>query len=269
MTGSVTSWKAIERVDRWRSVEQCAAFARIVKAMPKKETNLIKRSLLIAGITVAFLWAIHLFLYIINIDTAFFGVVPRNIYGLPGILTSPLVHGDLGHLVSNSGPLFVLMAAMLIVYPKSGSRAMLLIYFMTGIWVWVAGHAGSHIGASGVVYGLAGFLFFSGIFRWDARSLALTLFVAFLYGGMLWGVLPGQKGISWESHLFGLVAGAVFAWYFRRQDVAPKKRYSWDNEPETDPSDDLAPWNYQKNWQGARIMYVPGDRQQDRRPHDS
>ena len=235
-------------------------------AMQKNEVSRIKRSLLVAGLTIALLWGIHFVLYLLDINTAFFGVIPRNIGGLTGIFTAPFVHGDLSHLMSNSGPLFVLMAAMLIFYPKSGVRATFFIYLMTGIWVWVAGHSGSHIGASGVVYGLAGFLFFSGIFRWETKSLALTLFVAFLYGGMVWGVLPGQKGISWESHLFGLVAGAVFAYFFRKQDVAPKKRYAWDNEPETDPRDEFAPWNYEKNWQGARILYVPGDARQSEHP---
>jgi hypothetical protein len=110
-----------------------------------------------------------------------------------------------------------------------------------------------------VVYGLAGFLFFSGVFRREPRSIALSLVIAFFYGGMVWGVLPGQEGISWESHLFGLLAGAVVAFFLRKQDLPERKKYAWEDEPESDPMDDYADWNYQKTWPGARIVYISQD----------
>jgi hypothetical protein len=110
-----------------------------------------------------------------------------------------------------------------------------------------------------VVYGLGAFLFFSGVFRWDVRSISLSLLIALVYGGMVWGVIPGREGISWESHLFGAIAGVGMAWVFRKVDVIPPKRYHWEDEPENHPGDEHAAWNYRQNWPGAQNLYTPGD----------
>ena len=102
-----------------------------------------------------------------------------------------------------------------------------------------------------MVYALAFFLFFSGVFRREARSLVLALVVAFFYGSMVWGIFPGEPNVSWESHLFGAVAGIILAAYFRQQGP-PKKTYSWENEPEESPYDEVSPWNYES-------LYPPPD----------
>jgi membrane associated rhomboid family serine protease len=104
------------------------------------------------------------------------------------------------------------------------------VYFMTGIWVWVAGRDSYHIGASGVIYGFVAFLFFSGIFRKDTRLLALSLFVTFLYGGTVWGMLPLNNGISWESHLLGAIAGILTAYNFRKEGPQARKYDFGDDE---------------------------------------
>src|SRR3989339_1510740 len=102
-----------------------------------------------------------------------------------------------------------------------------------GIFVWIFGRPAYHIGASGLIYGFVSFLFFSGLIRRDNRSIALALIVTFLYGGIIWGVLPIKAETSWESHLFGSIIGIMFAFIFRKADPAPK--YDWEDEEEANP----------------------------------
>ncbi|MEM7035377.1 MAG: rhomboid family intramembrane serine protease [Bacteroidota bacterium] len=225
--------------------------------MDNKAPHTLLQSLRWAALATAALWVIHFALYFLQLNPAYFGIVPREPEGLLGLLSAPLVHADIYHLLSNSGPIFVFMAAMFHFYRAASVKAMLWIYALTGIWVWMVGHPGSHIGASGLVYGFAAFIFFSGVFRWEIRSIALALALSFFYGGMVWGVFPTEEHVSWESHLFGAVAGAVFAWYFRFVGRVERRRYSWEDTPDEEPGDEHAPWNYRQNWPGARGVYVP------------
>ncbi len=133
------------------------------------------------------------------------------------------------------------------------------IWLLTGIWVWIAAPTAAVIGASGVVYGLGAFLFFNGVFKRDRRSLMLSLVIAIFYGSMVVGIFPGKTGVSWESHLFGALAGIAMAWGFRKKDIQPRKRYHWEDEPEQEPQDESAPWNYRQNWPGSSNYYVPGE----------
>lgn len=234
--------------------------------MAKTDVQKIKQSFAIAGIATASLWIVHLLLWWLQADKSALGLLPRSIAGLRGILTSPFVHEDLNHLFSNSGPIFFFLAGILYFFREAALRAVLWIFVMTGIWVWVAARGVPTIGASGLVYGFGAFLFFSGVFRRDARSMALSLVIAFFYGGMVWGVLPGEQGVSWESHLFGALAGVVTAFFYRNVGVEPPKRYSWDNEPDEDPRDAQAVWNYQQNWPGAKHMIVPEGMPDEEKP---
>lgn len=176
------------------------------------------------------IWLIHLVSVLLSYNLSPFGILPRKLSGLIGILTSPLIHGSFSHLLSNTAPLIILGIGIFYFYPKSAYRSFVLIYFGTGFLVWLLGRQVFHIGASGVVYGYVSFLFFSGIFRKDNKSIALSLLVVFLYGGLVWGILPGMKGISWESHLFGAVTGLAAAFIFRNVD--PPKSYDWEDENE-------------------------------------
>jgi membrane associated rhomboid family serine protease len=174
--------------------------------------------------------------------------MPLKVEGLVGIISAPFIHGDLAHLSANTIPIWVLGVLLFYIYPKIGWKIFLLIWAVTGIWVWVMAREAYHIGASGIVYGLASFLFFSGIFRRDGRLLAVTFLVAFLYGSMIWGVFPDlfpEKNISWESHLMGLIAGLVLAVFYRNEGGPLKKKYSWDLEEEDgiDENDPDAYWN--------------------------
>ncbi len=159
------------------------------------------------------------------------GLLPRNLIGLLGIITSPLIHADFSHLISNTIPLVILGWIIFFFYPKVSYILFIFIYILTGLLVWIFARQVYHIGASGVVYGFVSFLFFSGIFRRDNKSIALALVITFLYGGLVWGMIPGLKGISWESHFLGAITGLLAAYMFRKIDP-PAKKYDWEDEPD-------------------------------------
>ena len=139
----------------------------------------------------------------------------REIVGLPGIIAAPLLHSGWPHLLSNTFPFAALGGLLIFFYPRLWPRVLTTLWLGTGAAVWVLARPVAHIGMSGVVYALAGFLAFSGIFRRDFRAIVVSLIVLFYYGGLAAGLLPGQEGISWESHLFGFLLGAGSAWLFR------------------------------------------------------
>ena len=164
------------------------------------------------------MWVVESIEWVLQISFAQWGVMPRDPAHLLGILTSPFLHGEWSHIISNSLPFFVLSAILFLGYRKVSYTVFISIYVLTGIAVWTLARGGTfHIGASGLVYGLFGFVFFSGIFRADIKSIGIALIVGFFYGGMVWGVMPNQPGISWESHLFGVIAGAVLAFVYRKE----------------------------------------------------
>jgi membrane associated rhomboid family serine protease len=179
----------------------------------------------------AVLWIVHLLSLLLNEDLTTLGLLPRNLIGLLGIITSPLIHADFSHLISNTIPLIILGWIIFYFYPKVSYILFVFIYFLTGLLVWIFARQVYHIGASGIVYGFVSFLFFSGIFRRDNTSITLALVITFLYGGLVWGMIPGWKGISWESHLFGTITGLTAAYLFRKIDP-PKKKYDWEDDPD-------------------------------------
>jgi membrane associated rhomboid family serine protease len=161
------------------------------------------------------IWLIHLYQTIDYWDPAAYGIMSRRIWGLPGIITGPMVHGSWKHLISNTFPLFVLAALSTYFYKKVAMRAFWMIYFLTGFSVWLLARPVSHIGASGIVYGLVSFIFWNGIFRRSLRSIILAIVVMLVYSGMFLGILPDQEGISWESHLLGSLAGIFASFWFK------------------------------------------------------
>lgn len=162
------------------------------------------------------MWLVFGFEWYVGIDLGFLGINPRNLYSLPGIFSAPLVHGDWSHMLNNSVSFLVLGLLFFNNYPRIAALVFVLIYFFTGFLVWLIARGGTyHIGMSGVIYGLASFLFFSGFYRGNAAAIALSLLTALLYGSMAWGVLPTDPGISWESHLSGALVGFIIAYVFR------------------------------------------------------
>ena len=196
-----------------------------------KNKKLILKRIFIPLAFPALLWVIHILSILLNLDLSGMGVLPRKPEGLLGIVSSPLIHANFSHLISNTFPLIVLGWIIFYFYPKVAYAVFGFVYFFTGLLVWIFARQVYHIGASGIVYGFVSFLFFSGIFRKDNTSISLALIITFLYGGIIWGVLPGWKGISWESHLFGAITGLTAAYLFRKIDP-PKKKYDWEDEPD-------------------------------------
>jgi membrane associated rhomboid family serine protease len=182
---------------------------------------------------VAFLWLILIVNGALDLDLGRFGVRPRSWSGLPGILLAPLLHADIGHLFANSVPLLVLITVMLHLYPNAALRVLPAIYLGPGVAVWLWGRPSIHIGASGLVYGLLAYVFVAGAIRHDRRAIAASLLVCFLYGSLVWGVLPIQPAMSWETHLAAALIGGVSAVALRRLDVPPRRRYSWEDEAES------------------------------------
>lgn len=165
-----------------------------------------------------------------------FGIYPRKVEGLRGILFGPLIHGSLKHIFNNSVPLFVLSTALFYFYRPIRWKVMLYGLLLTGILTWFIGRPSFHIGASGIVYMLAAFLFFKGIFSKQYQLTAISLIVVFLYGGLLWYVFPVNPDISWEGHLSGFFVGFFFSLVFKGHTVENKK-YDWEREdfkPEED-----------------------------------
>ncbi len=184
------------------------------------------------------LWIIKIVEVAFGISFIRYGLLPHHLSGLIGIITYPLIHANFSHLISNSIPLLFLGLGLLYFYPESAFKVFAIIYFLSGILIWLFARTAYTIGASGLVYGLVTFFFFSGIIRRDNRSIALALVVTFLYGGLVWGVLPIDKTISWEGHLFGSLTGILCAFLFRKHDP-PAKRYDWEDEPDDDKPEKL------------------------------
>lgn len=172
--------------------------------------------------------------YIIEIGVGFnfnkFGIYPNNIIGLRGILFSPFIHADIKHLLNNSVPLFVMLCSLYYFYHKIATKVLVLGTLVLGLLTWFIARPANHIGASGVIYFLVSFIFFSGIFRKYYRLIALSLAVVFLYGSMIWYVLPIEESISWEGHLSGFVTGLVFAILFKKVGPQPETFEFTSNE---------------------------------------
>jgi len=186
---------------------------------------------LIIPVTFVFLmWLVKIVEILFEIDLSDLGIYPRSLKGLPGIIVSPLIHEDFTHLFNNSLPLLLLSIALFYFYSEIAIKISSITYILTGLLVWLWGREAWHIGASGLVYGLASFLFFSGLIRRYFRLIALSLLVVFLYGEMVWGLFPGiYKNISWESHMLGFFSGILLAvWY--RKEGPQRPVYEWMEE---------------------------------------
>ncbi len=183
---------------------------------------------------VALIWLIQLLNWALDLGVEDFGVRPRELAGLPGILFAPLMHSGFAHLIANSLPLLIVGTAMLYLYPSAALLVLPAVYLGPGIAVWVFARGGVHVGASGLIYGLVSYIFVAGMIRRDRRAIAASLLVSFLYGASVWGVLPIEPGVSWETHLAAAVIGLALALALRRLDIPPRRRYTWEDEKDND-----------------------------------
>jgi membrane associated rhomboid family serine protease len=190
-------------------------------------------SLVFPAFFLVLIWAVKF--YEISMELSFVegGVYPRKLSGLKGILLSPLIHGDWKHLLDNSLPVLLLSLALFYFYRDIAYKIWMLIYFIGGILLWGVGRQAYHIGASGLIYGLAAFLFLSGVIRKVRSLMAISLLVVFWYGSMVWGLLPYDFEVSFEAHITGVVAGVILALIYRDQGPEPD-RSTLDEEDEED-----------------------------------
>ena len=163
------------------------------------------------------MWFVFAADYIYAAEFSQYGIIPRTTNGLIGIFTAPVLHGSFDHIMGNSIPLLVLGATLFYFYPLIASRVFLNCYLFTGLLVWLLARPSTHIGASGLIYGVAGFLIGFGLARKDLYSILISFVIILLYGGLIYGVLPGKSGVSWEGHLFGAIVGVYTAWRFRHK----------------------------------------------------
>lgn len=190
--------------------------------MSKYEPS-ISESIRVPVTLISFCWLVMLLEKATNSDFSYWGIFPQTMRGFVGILFSPFIHGNFQHLLSNSPSFIILGTSIILFYPKIAHKIYLYIYFFTGLGVWLFAREAYHIGASGMIYGFAGFLFFSGLFRKDTKSLAISLSVAILFNGMVYGIFPQKQGISWESHLIGALIGGVCAYYMRMRNATSEE----------------------------------------------
>jgi membrane associated rhomboid family serine protease len=205
---------------------------------PAADARRLRRCFSATLLFTAVLWLVKLVEVLFNLELGHLGVYPRTLPGLVGIVFAPLVHGSLLHLFHNTLPVMILGTALLYGYPRSARVVIPVVYFGTGIAVWLFARSAWHIGASGLTFGVMFFIFTIGILRWDTRSIALAMVVFLLYGGMIWGVVPGDPSVSFESHLAGAVLGVILAFALKDRDPpSPARHYSWEDEEEKDALD--------------------------------
>ncbi|NIR30198.1 MAG: rhomboid family intramembrane serine protease [Gammaproteobacteria bacterium] len=198
----------------------------------------LNRAAAITAVFTAALWAIQVAALSLDLPVGLLGIRPGQTTALHGVLTAPLVHGSFTHLLTNTPPLLVLGTAMLYGFPRASKIALPMIWLGSGAGVWLLAREGTHLGASGLTYGMMFFVFVIGVLRRDRPSMALAMIVFFLYGSMVWGILPTKPGISFESHLFGALAGVLAAFLLRRRDpLTPRRRYEWESDPSPEAED--------------------------------
>lgn len=187
----------------------------------------------------AFIWLVKVAEVTFGFSLATWGIYPREVSGLIGLIAYPLIHGDWMHLYSNTVPLLVLGTGIFYFYQKLAFKVIAWIYLGSGILIWLLARPNYHIGASGLIYGLVTFLFVSGIIRKNRSLMTISMIITFLYGSMAWGVLPIEPGISWEGHLFGSLFGFLAAILYRKNGPQDDKELVID---ESDLDDENPYW---------------------------
>lgn len=187
-----------------------------------KDESELKISKAFFVVPIAYVVAIWLLYWVeINFNFNFnkYGVFPRTFVGFRGVFLTHFIHSNTSHLFNNSIPLFVLLSSLFYFYKEVAFKVLLLGGFLTGFLTWGFARDSYHIGASGIVYLLFSFVFFSGIIKKHYRLVALSLIIIFLYGSMIWYVLPIKEGVSWEGHLSGFLVGFIFAIVYRNKGI--------------------------------------------------
>ncbi len=191
---------------------------------------------LVPLMAVLVIWSVYWVELVQQLNFNKYGIYPQTFSGLKGIIFSPFVHGSLKHLYNNTIPLAVLLAALFYFYNKIAWKVVLWGILLSGFLTWCIGRPSYHIGVSGLIYVLASFTFFKGVFVKHYRLIALSLVVVFIYGSLLWYIFPVKDGISWEGHLGGFMTGLFLASVLRSKVPLPSK-YDWEREDFDEESD--------------------------------
>jgi membrane associated rhomboid family serine protease len=199
-------------------------------------------SLIIPVVFLLFCWLAKSWELITGSSLAHFGVYPREIKGLWGILFMPFIHGSLGHIVTNSISFLLLATGLFYFYRQIALKTFIYLFIIANALLWLSGRPSWHIGASGIIYGLGAFLIVSGIIRRHIGLVAVAFIIIFSYGSMFWHIFPLKINdpISWEGHLMGVVSGVLFAFIYKNQGPQ-KKEWIWneDDEEITDESEHI------------------------------
>lgn len=198
-------------------------------------------SFYVALTVLGIMWAVFFLDFYLDLDLYRFGIQPLHAESLPGILFSPFLHStkDFAHIINNSIPTLILTWLLFYHYRTIATKSFIIMFFLSGIGLWLLGRESYHIGMSGMIYALTAFLVFSGFFRKNIRVAAVSLIVIFLYGSLIWGIFPIEERISWEAHLLGLFSGIIVAVLFKTQGPkAPKMLYELHEELGIEPENE-------------------------------
>lgn len=206
-----------------------------------REKKELFSAMLVPTAFVILLWIIKILEVYTNISLSGFGLEPRSVKGLIGIITMPLLHSDFAHVASNTLAIFLLLSGLYLFYKNFASTLFVSFYFFSGLATWIIGTSGTiHIGASGLVYSLAWFHILSGFLKRNKPQIAFGFLVIFLYGSVVWGIFPmfqSSERISWQGHLGGALTGIVFAILFRHKGIAIKETTPVEEEEELSDED--------------------------------
>ena len=208
------------------------------------EKSWVYNALLLSVIWVVVCWIFYLTDDFLGVGLKKFGLIPRELSGLTGILSMAFLHSSWDHLIQNSLAILVLNSLLFYFYRPLSFRVFVLAFFITPVLLWLVGRNGNHIGASALLYFEFGFMVFSGFIRKNPTLMRVALVVILYYGSLVWYVFPIDKSISWEGHACGLCVGVVLSWVYKNQ--GPQRRiYQYETEPEL-PDDENAYWKIEE-----------------------
>ncbi len=200
-----------------------------------KFSNAVLVAPLVAVISI---WTVYFIELRLRINLNDYGVYPMSLLGLRGVVFSPFIHGSIEHLCNNTIPLALLLASLFYFYRNVALRVLVMGLLISGLFTWLIGRPSYHIGASGIIYVLASFIFFKGIFTKYYRLVAVSLVIVFIYGSLLWYIFPTEEGISWEGHLGGFLAGLALA-FLLKPKMPITTKYSWEHADYNESDDEF------------------------------